>query len=215
MTRPRITTIVLAAGAATRFGSQKQLASFNGEPLLRRAVRHALSAGVESVTVVVGSNADLVSKVVDDLPGVRLAVNHEWRTGIASSIWAGISRMPVEAVDGLLLLAADQPLVDASALRVVIGALSPERRLVVAEYGEVIGVPALIGWEHVSELVLNVSGDRGAASWLRSRGELVTRMPLPEAAYDVDTVEGLAAIEQLMQQRSRRRSLATPIRSVA
>lgn len=59
--------VVLAAGAASRFGGGKLTAHWRGEPLIRWAVRAALAARVESVVLVVGALAGTVQDAVSDL----------------------------------------------------------------------------------------------------------------------------------------------------
>ncbi len=49
--------ILLAAGEARRFGRPKQLIEWHGEPLVRRAARVALQAGLRPVIVVSGAYA--------------------------------------------------------------------------------------------------------------------------------------------------------------
>src|SRR5437773_1798933 len=50
--------IVLAAGASTRMGGNKLFFELEGETLLRRAVRAAVSAGLDPVLVVLGHEAE-------------------------------------------------------------------------------------------------------------------------------------------------------------
>jgi molybdenum cofactor cytidylyltransferase len=54
---PRIAAVVLAAGCATRMGSNKLLAEWRGKPLLRLAVEAALKSGTRPVIVVTSENA--------------------------------------------------------------------------------------------------------------------------------------------------------------
>ena len=53
--------LVLAAGAATRFGAPKQLADLDGIPLLEHALRAMTASPVGRVVVVLGSGADEVT----------------------------------------------------------------------------------------------------------------------------------------------------------
>ena len=195
MTQQRVAAVILAAGAATRFGSPKQVATLWGEPLIRHAVRHTIDAGAASVLVVVGANAEIVSKTLDDIHQVSIVVNDEWATGIASSLRKGIAAVSPEC-DGILFVAADQPLVDSTMLRTLIAEFSSGHRLVASEYDDIIGIPALVGKEYLTELASVVTRDRGASPWLRSLCPLVKRVPMKAAAFDVDTKESLRVIEQ-------------------
>ena len=93
--------------------------------------------------------------------------------------------------DAVLVTLADQPLVDAAALRGLLHAFAGGHRLVAAAYAGTVGVPAVFGREHLGGLADACGGDRGAASWLRRQGDAVFRVPLAVAAADVDTEEDL------------------------
>jgi CTP:molybdopterin cytidylyltransferase MocA len=179
--------VVLAAGASTRLGAPKQLVMHAGEPLVRRAARAALAAGARPVLVVLGAHAGRIAPVLDGLDGASTIVHAGWRDGLASSLAAGLHALLAAArCDAILVTLADQPLVDASALRALLDRFGAARRIVAAEYDGVPGVPIVIGREHAAAL-MRLTGDRGAGAWLRSRGAEVTRVPLPAAAVDVDT----------------------------
>ena len=77
--------IVLAAGCATRMGSQKLLLELGGRPLVQRAVDAALSSHATKTIVVVGHEAE---RVRDDLAGraVTFAVNPDYAAGMSTSL---------------------------------------------------------------------------------------------------------------------------------
>jgi CTP:molybdopterin cytidylyltransferase MocA len=191
---PRIGALVLSAGASSRLGRPKQLVTYHGEPLVRRAAAAAVAAGAAPVVVVLGAHAGAVEPALAGLTGVSTTTNEQWAQGIASSLAAGIRAVTALAdCDGVLITLSDQPLVDATALRELVAAFDGTRRIVAAEYDGTVGVPALIGREHLDEL-LQLSGDAGAGRWLRARLAAVTRVPTPGAALDIDTVDDLARL---------------------
>lgn len=190
---PNICAVVLAAGGSTRFGSPKQLALIDGEPLVRRAVRAALEAGAHPTFVVVGADSRDVASAVRELDGVVIVDNDDWRSGLASSLRAGLRAADPSGADAILITTVDQPLVGAHELSQLVAAFACGARVVAAEYDGAVGVPALIGVEHVSELSQFVGGDAGAGRWLRERADLV-RVAMPAAALDVDTAAALAEI---------------------
>ena len=194
-TPPRIGALVLAAGGSSRLGRPKQLVAYRGEPLVQRAAAAAVAAGAAPVVVVLGAHAAAVASALGGLPGVTTVTNEEWAQGMASSLVAGIRALTAMAVwDAVLITLSDQPLVDARALGTLVAAFDDSRRIVAAEYGGAVGVPALIGREHLDDL-LRLSGDAGAGRWLRARLAAVTRVPMPGAALDVDTLEDVVALE--------------------
>ena len=187
--------VVLAAGAATRFGTAKQLAPFEGTPLVRRAVDAALGAGAHPVVVIVGAHGDDVAASLAGLDAVSVVVHAEWHLGLASSLASGLAALDGADCDAALVTLADQPLVDAHALRRLLAAFVGARRIVASSYGDTCGVPAIFGREHLPALRA-LTGDSGARRWLRQHAALVTAVPMPEAAVDIDTPADLTRLSE-------------------
>jgi molybdenum cofactor cytidylyltransferase len=185
-----IAAVVLAAGASTRLGEPKQLATLGGEPLLERAVRVAREAGCSPVIVVLGSSAAEI-RAACTLRGVHVIVNEAWPEGMASSIRAGvratIAAQP-EAGGGVLLLTCDQPAVTASHLR----ALMASGELTASQYAGRLGVPAYLPAAMLGAL-LELEGDAGARGLLRE----ARAVALPGGELDVDTPGTLAEARRL------------------
>lgn len=194
----RVAAVVLAAGASTRLGSPKQLVEFRGAPLVRRAASAAIAAGAKPVIVVLGERAKEVEAALAGLPGVSAVTNERWEDGLASSLAAGLreARRLDARCDGVLIVTADQPLVDHIALGLLLDAFGEGARLVAAEYGDTIGVPAVIAREHFESL-LGLTGDAGAGRWLRGRIGEVRRVSMPGAQMDIDGAADVARLATL------------------
>ncbi|MEM6665955.1 MAG: NTP transferase domain-containing protein, partial [Pseudomonadota bacterium] len=106
--------IVLAAGLSSRMGAQnKLLMEVDGKPMVRHAIDTALDAGVETVVLVTGHDADKVVKAVGDRKKqLKVVYNDAYTTGLASSLKAGFSAMP-DLITGAFILMGDMPLLDA------------------------------------------------------------------------------------------------------
>jgi molybdenum cofactor cytidylyltransferase len=184
--------VVLAAGASTRFGSPKQLVRVAGRPLLHTAVTRAAEVTGNALIVVLGSGAAELAPLLKHSPGV-IVINHEWREGLASSIRAGIARLPPTCAGALLLL-ADQAAVSADDLKRLAGTWRKQPQYIVAaRYGGHTGVPAIFPRSAFRELA-ELRGDSGARALLRRNASRVVRVAMPSAAVDVDTPEDLLAI---------------------
>jgi molybdenum cofactor cytidylyltransferase len=192
----RVAAVVLAAGASTRLGVPKQLIEFRGKSLVRAAAIAAVDAGASVVIVVLGAAAPSVAQALEGESHVTTVLNDQWRDGLASSLATGIREvLRLDArCDGVLITMADQPLVNSESLRRVLNALDSHTRLAAAEYSGTIGVPAVIGREYLDALLL-LEGDAGAGRWLRGLGDAVRRIPMPEAALDIDTAKDLVLLE--------------------
>ncbi len=191
---PRISAIVLAAGTSSRMGSNKMLANFNGQPMLRVTLNRVLQSGVDDVVVVTGHQAEQVSAVVADMK-VRVVHNPEYAEGLSTSLRAGLNAI---ASDAALICLGDMPLIDADLIDRMIAAFNPaeHRNLVVPLFEGEIGNPVLWGAEHFAALK-SLEGDRGARTLLDvyqdERVEIVARNSA--VLRDADTPEALAALQ--------------------
>ena len=121
-------------------------------------------------------------------------MNHEWREGLASSIRAGVARLPASCT-GVMLLLADQPAVSADDLKRLAGTWRKQPQYIAAAlYAGTSGVPAIFPRSAFRDLA-ELRGDVGARVLLRRSADRVVRVPMPSAALDVDTPEDLLALE--------------------
>lgn len=190
-----VTAIVLAAGGSTRFGSPKQIHMHKGKTLLQKAIAAAMDAGADPIIVVLGAEAEAVEQTLGDSP-VRMVVNKDWATGLASSLATGL-RAVDSGCAGVLVTLADQPLVDANALSRLIAVFDSQHRIVASGYNGTVGVPAIFGVEF-RDALSQLSGDTGAGHWLRERLSDVTVVRLDEGGIDVDTPSDVERLEETM-----------------
>jgi molybdenum cofactor cytidylyltransferase len=180
--------IILAAGGSSRFGQAKQLLSFQGESLVRRAVRTALEAGCASVTVVVGGARDRIETELRETPAV-IVENPEWQRGLGTSIRCGLRHLLSSRpeLDAVVLLACDQPFVDASVITLLIAQRENSRKPIVAcNYANTLGIPALFD-RSCFESLLALPDDSGAKALIESRSDDVAQIEFEKGAIDIDT----------------------------
>jgi molybdenum cofactor cytidylyltransferase len=187
MNAPRIAAIVLAAGGSARMGARnKLLMAWEGEVLVRRAVRAAQDAGIGDIIVVVSARNEEVIRAVHDLP-VRIVENGDHAQGIASSIRAGIGVVaPTPA--GALMLLADMPLIATRHVVQLVEAFAAAKgdsAIIVPFHRGQRGNPVLWGRDHFSEL-MHLSGDIGARTLLERHAQCVVRVESPDDAVLVD-----------------------------
>jgi molybdenum cofactor cytidylyltransferase len=155
--------IVLAAGAATRFGSPKQLAVWREEPLVRVAARTAVEARLAPVLVVTGAYSAQVRHAITGL-AVQAVENNTWQEGQGSSVRTGVASLPAASAAAVFLL-ADQPLVNAALVQALVEAHSREDAAIVAPLiqDNQRGNPVLFDRETFDRL-LTLKGDVGGRS---------------------------------------------------
>jgi len=100
---PQIGGVILAAGEARRFGSQKLLAVLDGRPLLQHVIDAANASSLEDIALIVGAGADdLVAHV--DLGRTRVVTNPDPARGLASSLQTGLRALDPRLHAALVLL---------------------------------------------------------------------------------------------------------------
>jgi len=173
--------VILAAGAGSRFNApeHKLESKLKKKPLVWWAATHALAAGFSEVLVIEGSIP--VSALV---PGeVSIVHNHDWADGQSRSLQVAVAYADLAGYDTLVIGLADQPFVQPEAWRLVAASTSP---IAVARFDKQVTPPVRLHSDVWGLLPLD--GDEGARQLLRSRPELVTEVPCPGSAVDVDTV---------------------------
>ena len=178
--------IILAAGAARRFGAQKLLAPLGGRPLLQHVIEAANASGLETIVLVVGADADAI------LAGVtagraRVVRNPDHASGQASSLHAGVRAFAAD-VDAALLMLGDVPGITPALL----DALCAKQRetgaaAVMSRWSERRMPPALLHrglWADV----LALSGDIGMREALAGRSD-VADVEVTSALGSLDDVD--------------------------
>lgn len=179
--------LLLAAGAARRYGRAKQIEMLaDGTALVRHAALAALAVCSE-LRVVVGAHREAVIAALAGLP-VTIIEHADWAQGMGASIACGARSLIADAVDRpLLLCLADQPKVDVEALTRLLAAAEVQPDLiVVSDYGVGRGPPCLLPARLFAELAA-LDGDEGARKVLKAHAAEVITVALPEGADDIDT----------------------------
>ena len=189
---PGLHALVLAAGSASRFGSPKQLVRIGGQPMLHRAVSQATEVVGHAVTVVLGAYADQLAPLLKH-SSASVVINRHWEEGMASSLRVGIASLP-GSCDGVLIVLADQVSVTTFDLKRLATAWKRQPEwLIAATYDGHVGVPAIFprtSFPAFSDL----RGDAGARSILQRHADRCLRVPMPNAAIDIDRPEDLLNI---------------------
>jgi len=189
VTAPGVAAIVLAAGASSRMGQPKMLLPIGGGTLLGAVAGALLDAGLGRVVVVLGCDAERVRAAAGlrDDPRLRLVVNDEWKSGMASSLRRGLEECG-EAGAALVTL-GDQAGLTVERVRRIVSAWRPGVPLVVPVHDGRAGHPVLFDrslWDELRAL----SGDVGGRDVVRRHLDEAVRVPA-EPLADLDTQEDL------------------------
>ena len=196
---PSLHAVILAAGASTRFGSPKQLVRLAGEPVLHRAIANAAFVAGHSVTVVLGAHVQEIAPALRQ-SAASVVVNRNWEEGLASSIRAAVHSAPAGS-EGLLLLLADQVAVTADDLKRLFAAWRRHPVLIAAAlHGGAPGLPAIFPRWTFADL-LQLRGEQDVRLAIRRNVDQLVRVPMQNAAIDLDTPEDLLELEAAIPDR--------------
>ena len=152
-----IQALLLAAGAARRFGSDKLTADLGGETLVVRAARNLLAAGLP-VLCVVREAAGPVAGLVRALPGAEVGHCPDAHLGMGLSLAWGVRA--TRSADGWLVALGDMPAVTPATIRTLAQELDSGASIVAPEYRGRRGHPVGFARGWLSEL-LALTGDQG------------------------------------------------------
>lgn len=208
---PQVAAVVLAAGAARRFGRPKQLERWPGPDsptLVERAVGLALDSGVAKVYVVVGNQNSQVADLLAENPATAAALpvnNPRWEEGQGFSVAAGVREVQENSPEtqAILFMLSDQPRLQAATLAALLrhfetlGEAGAEA-IIFPTYGGKRGNPVIFGRAYFEELAA-LEGDTGGRAVVRAHPGAAIEVAVTDPATheDVDTpadLEGLNSV---------------------
>jgi molybdenum cofactor cytidylyltransferase len=201
VTLARWSALVLAAGAARRFGGGKLLAPFAGAPLIRRTLEAVFTGGFAEALVIAGGDAPAIVAACESLP-CRIITVPEWPEGMAASLRTGIGALAPQA-KGAFVFLGDMPLVPIQTcgeLAAMAEAAGYAARPLV---GGKPGHPVAFTRAAFAD-VATLTGDVGANSLLAGRNEGVAYLETDDAGalIDIDAPNDLAAAERAWKARA-------------
>lgn len=178
-------------------GRPKQLLPYKGKSLLEHAVDMANDADANPVIVVLGANAALLEKEIDEKK-VHIVENKEWEEGMASSIRCGLNTLLHIAplTDAVILMVCDQPYVSASLLNELVVTQKNTGKLIVAsQYENTFGPPALF-YKSIFPELLKLKGNAGARNIVTQHSDDTATVSFEEGKIDIDTEADYTALNQ-------------------
>ncbi|BCM25073.1 nucleotidyltransferase family protein [Methyloradius palustris] len=205
-----IAAIILAAGSAKRFGSNKLLEPMTLDestmPMLAHSIKPWLQV-FDRINIVVNVNSDALQKAVcqalpEAVNQLRWLVCENANAGIGVSLGYGV-RESVEA-DGWLIGLGDMPSVPAAAIREVKEALINGAMLAAPYYQKKRGHPVGLSASYGNELQ-QLEHDSGAKEILARDHELISHVNSDQAGIciDIDTSEDLYSYQKHLHSNSK------------
>lgn len=195
--------LLLAAGAGTRFGSQKLLAIWRGRPLVGHAIALITAlrdrGAIAGATAVVRKGDEAVAALVRQ-SGLRVIPNAEPAQGLSHSLRLGLGALAALSPqpEAALIFLADQPSTPLEAVEEVIRAWELGGNAVVrpryADAPDEPGHPVLLDRDAWG-LAERLTGDQGLGRELARASHLVLHVDVEGANPDVDTPADLSRLE--------------------
>ena len=179
--------VVLAAGKASRFGSNKLLSALEGRSLILRTLETVPTEVFDAVTVV--TRFPEVLRLAEEFHFAAV-LNDRPELGLSRSVQLGLTGL--RDCGGVCFLVSDQPLLRReSVARLSELWRSRPERIAALGHGGVRGNPCIFPARLFSELMA-LTGDTGGAAVIRRHEADLTLLEVPEQELaDVDTPEAL------------------------
>jgi molybdenum cofactor cytidylyltransferase len=182
-----IVGILLAAGSATRFGSDKLLAKMAGDTPIGVAALKNLAAAVDTVVAVVRLGDDALATVLA-AHGARVTACPRAAEGMGESLAWGVRGAPAAAA--WLIALADMPWVQAATVGRVVDALRQGAVIAAPSWRGTRGHPVGFAAGLYAELIA-LSGDEGAKPVITRHGASLVATEDAGVLRDVDTPQDL------------------------
>jgi len=171
-----VAALLLAAGTSSRTGSiNKLFINHKGRPLLEHIVNTLTMAAFDEILAVTGHQGARVETFLTKrhIPSVR---NEQFKTGIASSVSLGLSRLDHHA--GVMIFPADMPNISVSAIEILrknferSATATPSPKIFIPNFNNTRGNPVLLS-KPIFPAVMSLKGDSGARQLFDQLGDSV------------------------------------------
>ncbi|NDP27578.1 MAG: nucleotidyltransferase family protein [Flavobacterium sp.] len=184
----KIAILILAAGESKRMKGIKQLLPWKNTTLLGNTIEQAIQSKVNDIFVVLGANANQIAPAITHYK-VQIIENKNWKNGLGNSIARGVNFLNKnqQKYDAILIILADQPLINASHYNLLIDKYSQKKaKIIASETNNSPCVPAIFDAVYFEKLV-QLNHDKGAKEILIADQKEVYMLHSNVNLLDVDT----------------------------
>ena len=162
-----ISAILLAAGQSKRMdGENKLLKKYKKKHLINHILNTLTKSKISKIIVVLGFQRSKVRKVLLKNKKIKCIYNKKYKSGMASSIKAGLKKISQKNT-GFLIIHADMPLVSTGVINLFcLGLNKSNKEIFVPINKKKIGNP--IGFKRsMIKFLKKIKGDKGAKKIIR------------------------------------------------
>ena len=194
----KLSATILAAGASKRMGDlNKLLLQIDNKPIIYSVCKTVLGSKLDQIILVTGYENSKIEKTVPK--GIdNIVYNKNWRKGMMSSIYAGLSNLD-DDVDGNMIILGDMPLITVHTINLLIDEfkISNGNRIVYPIYEARQANPVIFPKKYFAE-ILDSEGDKGCKKVLKKYpGDAVSvHINSDEVIVDCDTRDDYLLVEK-------------------
>ena len=179
-----ISSILLAAGQSKRMkGENKLTKEINGIPLIKHSINNILSSSIDELIIVLGHQKELIENIIDKNDKIKIIFNDQFKTGMASSIKAGIENLSNKS-EAFFICLGDMPEINKEIYNNLIKQLK-NNKIIVPTYKNKQGNPVLFS-KYVKEKIMTIEGDVGAKKILEKNSEIIFNFEINDQSVTKD-----------------------------
>ena len=198
----KVSATILAAGQSSRMeNGNKLLLPINGIPMISHVCNTVLKAALDPVVVVTGCDNELVTQAIPTAIN-EIIYNSHWQSGMASSIYSGISALP-KNIDGNMIILGDMPMLSKNTLGLLIDEFSVQQgnHIIYPIYEDRQANPVIFPKKYFQE-ILSTTGDLGCKKVLKRYPDdaVGVSIGLLEVVFDCDNEDDYFRLLEEIQE---------------
>lgn len=191
-----ISAIVLAAGLSSRTKKyNKLLLRYKKKKLIEHTLQNILESNIEYVIVVMGNNQNKIKKIIPYQHNIKTIYNRNYKSGMASSIKAGLKYLPKESSHFFIVL-ADMPEVKKKHYNKMILATKKNKKVPVVPYVNSQQANPVLFSKNFIQKLKSLRGDKGAKKILQNETKIKVIFKDKALMKDLDSLDDFKQYNQ-------------------
>jgi molybdenum cofactor cytidylyltransferase len=191
-----ISAIVLAAGLSSRTKKyNKLLLRYKKKRLIEHTLQNILESNIEYVIVVMGNNQNKIKKIIPYQHNIKTIYNRNYKSGMASSIKAGLKYLPKESSHFFIVL-ADMPEVKKKHYNKMILATNKNKKVPVVPFVNSQQANPVLFSKNFIQKLKSLRGDKGAKKILQNETKIKVIFKDKALMKDLDSLDDFKQYNQ-------------------
>ena len=191
-----ISAIVLAAGLSSRTKKyNKLLLRYKKKKLIEHTLQNILESNIEYVIVVMGNNQNKIKKMIPYQHNIKTIYNRNYKSGMASSIKAGLKYLPKESSHFFIVL-ADMPEVKKKHYNKMILATKKNKKVPVVPYVNSQQANPVLFSKNFIQKLKSLRGDKGGKKILQNETKIKVIFKDKALMKDLDSLDDFKQYNQ-------------------